>query len=47
MRSVFCELPALSLELEVLGDKGPVEGRHPIGNEMVFADPGLVVVVVG
>ena len=44
---MFCELPALSLEFKVLGDEGPVEGRHPVGDEMVFTDPGLVIVVVG
>ena len=30
MGSVFGELPALSLELEVVGDKWPIECRHPV-----------------
>ena len=44
---VFGKLPALGLELQVLGNERPVEGRHPIGNVVAFADPGLVVVLVG
>ena len=47
MRSVFCELPSLCFEFEMLRDKGPVERRHPIGNEIVFMDPGLIIGVVG
>ena len=44
MGSVFCELPALSFELEVVGDERPVERRHPVGD---VVDPGLVVCVMG
>ena len=47
MGSVFGELPALSFELEVVGDKWPVECRHPVGDVVVFLNPGLVVDVVG
>ena len=47
MCSVFCELPSLGLELEVLGDKRPVEGWHPVGDEVMFFYPCLIVVVVG
>ena len=47
MRPVLGELPALSLELEMLRDEGPVKRWHPVGDEVVFFDPGLVVVVVG
>ena len=47
MGSVFGELPALSFELEVVGDKGPVECRHPVCDVVVLLDPGLVVCVVG
>ena len=47
MRSVFRELPALGLELEMLGNERPGEGWHPIGNEVVFFDPSLIVVVMG
>ena len=39
MGSVFGELPALSFELEVVGDKGPVECRHPVCDVVVFLDP--------
>ena len=46
MGSVFGELPALSFELEVVGDERPVEWRHPVGNEVMFLDPGLVVIVM-
>ena len=45
MCSVLCELPSLGLEM--LGDKRPVEGLHPVGDEVVFFDPCLIVVVVG
>ena len=44
---VFCELPALGLEFEVLGNERPVEGRHPVGDVVVFVDPGLIVVFMG
>ena len=47
MCSMFCELPAFGFELEVLGDERPIERWHPIGNVMMFLDPGLVVVVMG
>ena len=47
MGSVFGELPALSFEFEVVGNKGPVECRHPVGDVVVFLDPSLVVSVVG
>ena len=47
MCSVFCELPALGLELEMLGDERPVEGWHAVGDKVVFFDPCLIVVVVG
>ena len=47
MCAMFGELPSLGLELEVLGDERPVECRHPIGNVVVFLDPGLIVGVVG
>ena len=47
MRPVFGELPTLSFELEMLGNEGPIERWHPVGDEMVFFDPRLVVVVVG
>ena len=42
--AVFCEL--LSLEFEVGRNKWPVQGRHPIGNVVVFMDPGLIVSVM-
>ena len=45
--SMFGELPAFCFELEVLGDERPVERWHPIGNVMMFTDPGLIVVVMG
>ena len=41
--SALGELPTLSFELEVLGDERPVERWRPVGNEMMFLDPGLVV----
>ena len=47
MCSMFGELPSLGLEFEVLGDERPVECGHPIGNMVVFLDPGLIVGVVG
>ena len=47
MSSVLGELPALSLELEVVRDEGPVEWRRPVGNVMMFLDPSLVVGVMG
>ena len=31
----------------MLGDEGPIERWHPVGDEVVFFDPRLVVVVVG
>ena len=47
VRSMFCELPSLSFKFEVVRDEGPVECGHPVGNVMVFLDPGLIVSVVG
>ena len=47
MRSVFCELPALGLEFEMLGNERPIEGLRPAGNEVVFFDPSLIIVVMG
>ena len=47
MSAVFCELPTLSFELEVMGDKRPIERRRPIGDEVVFLNPSLVIGVVG
>ena len=47
MGSVFCELPALSFELEVVGNEGPIERRHPVGDVVVLLDPGLVICVMG
>ena len=44
--TVFGELPTLSFELEVVGDERPVEWRHPVGNEVMFLNPGLVVGVM-
>ena len=44
--TVFGELPTLSFELEVVGYERPVEWRHPVGNEVMFLDPGLVVSVM-
>ena len=44
--SVFCELPTLSFELEVVGDERPIEWRHPVGNKVVFLDPSLIVCVM-
>ena len=44
--TVLGELPAVSFELEVVGDERPVEWRHPVGNEVMFLDPGLVVIVM-
>ena len=46
MSAVFGELPTLSFELEVVGDERPIEWRHPVGNEVVFLDPSLVVGIV-
>ena len=47
MRPVLGKLPALGFELEMLGDEGPVERWHPVGDEVMFFDPGPVVVVMG
>ena len=47
MGSVFCELPSLSFEFEVVGNERPVERRHPVCDVMVLLDPGLVVCVMG
>ena len=47
MGSVFCELPALSFELEVVGNEGPIERRHPVCDVVVLLDPGLVICVMG
>ena len=47
MCTMFGELPSLGLELKVLGDERPVECGHPIGDVVVFLDPGLIVGVVG
>ena len=47
MRRVLGELPSLGFELEMLGDERPVERWRPVGDEVVFFDPRLVVVVVG
>ena len=47
MGSVFGELPALSFELEVVGNERPVERRHPVCDVVVLLDPGLVVCVMG
>ena len=44
--AVLCELPTLSFELKVMGDKRPIERWHPVGDEVVFLDPSLVVGVV-
>ena len=44
--TMFCELPTFSFELEVMGDERPVEWRHPVGNEVMFLNPGLVVSVM-
>ena len=44
--TVLGELPAVSFELEVVGNERPVEWWHPVGNEVMFLDPGLVVVVM-
>ena len=41
--SVFGELPTLGFEFEVLRDEGPVERRHPVGDVVVFVDPGLII----
>ena len=29
-----------------MGDEGPIKRRHPVGDEVVFLDPSLVVGVV-
>ena len=47
VRSMFGELPAFGFELEVLGNERPVERWHPVGNVVMFLDPGLIVVVMG
>ena len=47
MGSVFCKLPSLSFEFEVVGNERPVERRHPVGDVVVLLDPGLVVCVMG
>ena len=47
MGTMFCELPAFGFELEVLGNERPVERWHPVGNVVMFLDPGLIVVVMG
>ena len=44
--TMFRELPSLSFELEVVGDERPVKWRHPVGNEVMFLDPGLVIGVM-
>ena len=44
--AVFCELPTLSFEFEMMGYEGPIERWHPVGNEVVFLDPSLVIGVV-
>ena len=41
--SVFGDLPTLGFEFEVLRDEGPVERRHPVGDVVVFVDPGLII----
>ena len=46
MCTMFCELPALCFEFEVVGDKWPVERGHPVGNVLMFLNPCLVVSVV-
>ena len=46
MGAVFGELPTLSFELEAVGDERPIEWRHPVGNEVVFLDPSLIVCVM-
>ena len=46
MSTVLGELPAVSFELEVMGDERPVEWRRPVGNEVMFLDPGLVIGVM-
>ena len=45
MSPVLGKLPALGFEFEVLGYEWPVEWRHPVGDEIVLLNPGLVVVV--
>ena len=47
MGSVFCELPSLSFEFEVVGNERPVERRHPVCDVVVLLDPGLVICVMG
>ena len=46
MSSVFGELPTLSFELEVMGNEGPTERGHPVGDEVVLLYPGLVMGVM-
>ena len=41
--SMLGELPSLGFEFEVLRDEGPVERRHPVGDVVVFVDPGLII----
>ena len=41
--SVFGELPALGFQLEVDGDERPIDRWHPVGNVVVFVDPGPVI----
>ena len=38
-------LPALGFELKVVGNEGPVQRWHPLGDVVAFMDPCLVVVV--
>ena len=47
MGSVFCELPSLSFELEVMGNERPVERWHPVCDVVVLLDPCLVISVMG
>ena len=47
MCAMFCELPSLGFEFEVVGDERPVECGHPICNMVMFLDPGLIIGVVG
>ena len=44
--SVFGELPSLGFEFEVLGDERPIERRHPVGDVVVFVNPGLIIGLV-
>ena len=47
MGSMLGELPPLGFELEMVGDEGPVECGHPVGNVVMFLDPGLIIGVMG